>query len=197
MPGPESGEDTPSLPVTTQQGHPFPMVGVRPATGIPRHEPGHQGGRPTVTWRTPRRSKSIAEEPELGKSGHRRGQAGDARQEDTILRGQSYAEIRCQFISAQSLSWAQLVETSWTAACQASLSITNTQSLLKFMSIESVIPFNNLILCRPLLLPSIFPSVRVFSNESVLPIRLPKCWIFSFSISPSNEFSGLVSFRID
>ena len=193
MPGPESGEDTPSLPVTTQQGHPFPMVGVRPATGIPRHEPGHQGGRPTVTWRTPRRSKSIAEEPELGKSGHRRGQAGDARQEDTILRGQSYAEIRCQFISAQSLSWAQLVETSWTAACRASLSITNTQSFLKIMS---GIPSNHLILCHPLLLPSVFPSIKVFSNESVLHIMWPKYWSFHFSISPFNEYSGLISFRI-
>ena len=159
MPGPESGEDTPSLPVTTQQGHPFPMVGVRPATGTPRHEPGHQGGRPTVTWRTPRRSKSIAEEPELGKSGHRRGQAGDARQEDTILRGQSYAEIRCQFISAQSLSWAQLVETSWTAACRASLSITKSWSLLKLISIETVTTSNHLMLCHPLLLlPSISAS---------------------------------------
>ena len=172
MPGPESGEDTPSLPVTTQQGHPFPMVGVRPATGIPRHEPGHQGGRPTVTWRTPRRSKSIAEEPELGKSGHRRGQAGDARQEDTILRGQSYAEIRCQFISAQSLSWAQLVETSWTAACRASLSITKSWSLLKLTAIESVMPSSHLILCHPrLILPSIFSSIRILSSESVLHIR--------------------------
>ena len=107
--------------------------------------------------------------------------------------------VCCRLIisSVQALSCVRLFATPWTAACQASLSITNTQSLLKFMSIESVIPFNNLILCRPLLLPSIFPSVRVFSNESVLPIRLPKCWIFSFSISPSNEFSGLISFRID
>ena len=85
-----------------------------------------------------------------------------------------------------------------TAAYQASLSITNSQSLLKLVSIESVMPSNHLILCRPLLLPpSIFPSIRVFSNELVLHIRWPKCWSFSFSISPSNEYSGLISFRID
>ena len=86
----------------------------------------------------------------------------------------------------------------WTAACQASLSITNSQNLLKHMSIQSVMPANHLILCHPLLLlPSIFPSIRVFSNESVLCIRWPKCWSFSFRISPSNEYSGLISFRID
>ena len=83
-------------------------------------------------------------------------------------------------------------------ACQASLSITNFWSLLKLMSIKSVMPSNHLILCHPLfLLPSIFPSIRVFSNESVLHIRWPKYWSFSFSISPSNEYSGLISFRID
>ena len=88
--------------------------------------------------------------------------------------------------------------TPWTAAHQASLSITNFQSLLKLISIESVMPSNHLILCRPLLLlPSIFPSIRVFSNESVLHIRWTKYWSFSFSISPSNEYSGLISFRID
>ena len=86
----------------------------------------------------------------------------------------------------------QLFATAWTAACQASLSITKSQSLLKLMSIESVMPSNHLILCHPrLLLPSIFPSIRVFSNESVLRIRWPKYW--SFSISPSNEYSGLIS----
>ena len=88
--------------------------------------------------------------------------------------------------------------TSWTAACQASLSITKSQNLLKFMSIESVMPTNHLILCHPLLLlPSVFPGIRVFSNESVLHIRWPKYWSFSFSISPSNEYSGLISFRMD
>ena len=88
--------------------------------------------------------------------------------------------------------------TPWTAACQTSLSITNSHSLLKLMSIESVMPPNHLILCRPLLLlPSIFPSIRVFSNESGLHIRWPKYWSFSFTISPSNEYSGLISFRMD
>ena len=96
------------------------------------------------------------------------------------------------------LSHVQLFATPWTAACQASLSITNSQSLLKLMSIELVMPSNHLILCRPLLLlPSIFPSIRVFSNESVLHIRWPKFWSFNFSISPSNEYSGLISFMID
>ena len=89
-------------------------------------------------------------------------------------------------------------ETPWTAACQASLSITNSWSLLKFMSIESVMSSNHLILYQTLLLPhSIFPSIRVFSNESVLCTRWPKYWSFSFSISPSNEYSGLISFRMD
>ena len=88
--------------------------------------------------------------------------------------------------------------TPWTAACQASLSITNSQSLPKLISIESVMPSNHLIICHPLLLlPSIFPSIRVCSNESALRIRWPKYWSFSFSISPSNEYSGLISFRMD
>ena len=100
--------------------------------------------------------------------------------------------------SFQSLSWVQLFTTPWTAACQASLSTTNSQSLLKLMSIELVMPSNHLILCHPLLLlPSIFPSIRIFSNESVLNIRWSKYWSFSFSISPSNENSGLISFRMD
>ena len=91
-----------------------------------------------------------------------------------------------------------LCVTPWTAACQASLYITNFQSLLKLMSISLVMPFNHPIFCHPLLfLPSILPSIRVFSNESVLRIRWPKYWSFSFSISPSNEYSGLISFRID
>ena len=96
----------------------------------------------------------------------------------------------------QSLSHIQLFVTPWTAAHQASLSFTNSQSLLK--SIELVMPSNHLILCHPLLCqPSVFLSIRVFSNESVLRIRWPKCWSFGFSISPSNEYSGLISFRID
>ena len=86
----------------------------------------------------------------------------------------------------------------WTAACQASLSFTISGTVLKLMSIESVMLSNNLILCRPLLLLlSVFPSIRVFSNESVLPIRWPKCWSFSFNVNPSNEYSGLISFRMD
>ena len=102
------------------------------------------------------------------------------------------------FSSVQSLSRVQLFMTPWTAARQASLSITNSWSLLKLMSIESVMPSNHLILCHPLLLlPSIFPSIRVFSNESVLGIRWPKDWSFSFSISPPNEYSGLIFFRMD
>ena len=105
--------------------------------------------------------------------------------------------LRChQFCSVQSLSCVRLFATPGTAARQASWSITNSQSLTKLMSIESVMPSNHLILCRPLhLLPSIFPSIRGFSNESALPIRWPVYWNFSFSISPSNEYSGLISFR--
>ena len=96
-----------------------------------------------------------------------------------------------------SLSRVQLFVTPWTATRQASLSIINSSSLLKLMSIKSVMPSNHLIICRPLLLlPSTFPSIRVFSNESVLRIRWPKYWSFSFSISSSNEYSGLISFRI-
>ena len=100
--------------------------------------------------------------------------------------------------SVQSLSHVQLFETPWTAAHQAPLSITNSWSLLKLMSIELVMPSNYLILCCPLLLPpSIFPSIGVFSNESALHIRWPKYWNFSFNISPSNEHSELISFRMD
>ena len=102
------------------------------------------------------------------------------------------------FSSVQSLSRVQLFATPWTAARQASLSVTNSWRLLKLMSIESVMPSNRLILCCPFLLPpSIFPSIRVFSKESALCIRWPKYWSFSFSISPSNEHSGLISFMID
>ena len=102
------------------------------------------------------------------------------------------------FSSVQTLSCVWLFATPWTAAFQASLSITNSWSLLKLMFIELVMPSSHLILCHPLLLPpSIFPSIRVFSNESVLCIRWPKYWRFSFSISPSNDYSGLISFKID
>ena len=98
----------------------------------------------------------------------------------------------------QSLTHVQLFSTPWTAALQASLSFSISLSLLELKSTESVMPSNHFILCHPLLLlPSIFPSIRVFSSESILCIRWPKCWSFSFSISPSNEYSGLVSFRMD
>ena len=101
-------------------------------------------------------------------------------------------------MSVHSLTGVQLFATPWTAPRQASLSITNYRRLLKLISIMSVIPSNHLILCHPLLLqPSTFPSIRVFSNELVLCIRWPKYWSFSFSISPSNEYSGLISFRMD
>ena len=103
-----------------------------------------------------------------------------------------------QFSSVQLLSHLQLFATPWTAACQASLPITNSQSSLKLMDMESVMPSKHLILCCPLLIPpSNFPSISVFSNESALHSRWPKYWNFSFSISPSNEYSGLISFRVD
>ena len=103
-----------------------------------------------------------------------------------------------QFSSVRSLSHVRIFVIPWTAARRASLSITNSQSLLKLMSIDSVMSSNHLILCRPLfLLSSIFPNIRVFSNDSVLHIRWPKYWSFNFNISPSNEHSGLISFRMD
>ena len=106
------------------------------------------------------------------------------------------ANTYCSLV--QSLIHVRLFATPWTAAHQASLAITNSWSLLKLLSIELVMSFNHLILCRPLLLlPSIFPSIRVFSNESILHIRWPKYWSFNFSISPSNEHSGMISFRLD
>ena len=101
-------------------------------------------------------------------------------------------------VVVQSLSNVRLFATPWTAACQASLPITNSQTLLKLMSIELVMPSSHLILCHPLLLsPSIFPSIRLFSNESALRIRWPKYWSFSFNIRPSNEYSRLISFTMD
>ena len=121
---------------------------------------------------------------------------GNINKQYTIICGHDRASV--QFSSVQSLSRVRLFATPWTAACQASLSITNSWSLPRLMSIESVMPSNHLILCRPLLLlPSIFPSIRVFSNESALHIRWPKYWGFSFSISPSNEHPGLIFFRMD
>ena len=107
------------------------------------------------------------------------------------------ASVFVHFSSVQSLSHVRLFATSWIAACQASLSITNCRNLPKPMSIESVMPSNQLLLCHPLLLPSTFPSIRVFSNESALLIRRPKYWSFRFNITPSNEHQGLISFRMD
>ena len=107
-------------------------------------------------------------------------------------------KLTLQFTSVQSLCHVWLFATPWTAAHQASLFVSNSQSLPKLMSIELVMPSNHLILCRPLLfLPSIFPSIRIFSNESALHIRWPKYWNFSFNISPANEHPGLISFRMD
>ena len=109
-----------------------------------------------------------------------------------------FPSLSPSFSSVQSLSCVRLFATPWIAACQASLSITNSRSLLKLMSIESVVPSSHLILCRPLLLlPPIPPSIRVFSSESTLHMRWLKYWSFSFSTSPSNEYSGLISFRMD
>ena len=110
---------------------------------------------------------------------------------------QSIACLFILFSSVQSLSHVRLFATPWTTAHQASLSITNSRSLLKHMSIESVMPSSHLTLCRPLLLPPIPPSIRIFSNESTIHMRWPKYWSFSFSISPSNEHPGLISFRMD
>ena len=115
-----------------------------------------------------------------------------------LYRGTSTSNQERFTSSVQSLSHVRLFLNPWTAALQASLSITNSGSLFKLMSIELVMPSNHLILCRPLLLlPSIFPRIRDFSSESVLCIRWPKYWNFSFSISPSNEYSGLIYFSID
>ena len=113
------------------------------------------------------------------------------------LQDSTLHHVAHQISLVQSFSCVWFFATPWTAARQASLSITNSWSLLKLRSIASVMPSNHLILCHPLLLlPSIFPSIRVFSNESVLPIRCPEYWHFCFSISPSNEYSGLISFRM-
>ena len=115
-----------------------------------------------------------------------------------LSRQGSPMEHSVHFSSVQSLSRVRLFATPWTAARQSSLSITNSQSLLKLMSIKSVMPSNHLVLCHSIfLLTSIFPSIRVFSNESVLHNRWPKYWSFSFSISPSSEYSGLISFRME
>ena len=130
------------------------------------------------------------------------GVLGNTKAKSLVFTSRSYGDcapnLWSLLSSVQSLSRVRLFVTPWTVARQASLSITNSRSLLKLMSIESVMPSNHLILCCPLLLPpSIFPTIRVFSKESVLRIKWPKHWSFSFSISPSNEYSGLISFRVD
>jgi len=115
-----------------------------------------------------------------------------------ILFSRKWCEVLFIWASVQPLSNVQLFATSWTAACQAPLFITNSWSLLKLMSIKLVMSSNHLFLCRPLFLPpSIFPRIRIFSSESVLHTRWPKYWSFSFSINPSNEYSKLISFRMD
>ena len=125
--------------------------------------------------------------------------SGLERKIEDITKSQSRGrKVHLSPFVVQLLSHVHLFATQWTAAHQASLSFTTSRSWLKLMSIESLMPSNHLILCHPLLLPSsIFPNIRVFSNESVLCIRWPKYWNFSFSISPSNEYSGLISFRMD
>ena len=152
------------------------LHGLKPGLGVHRQAP---GGKPTASASPQARLQTFQRQLPPG---------------SVVSSSQAFV----QFSSVQSLSCVQLFSTPRTAARQASLSITNSWSLLKLMSIESVMPSNHLILCSPLLLlPSIFPSIRIFFNESVLHIRWPKHWSFSFSISPSNEYSGLISFRID
>ena len=123
--------------------------------------------------------------------------SGTGSDKASVLHGMKWERHGVIIRSVQPLSCFWLFVTPWTAACHISLSITNSQSLLKLVAIESVMPSNHLILCHPLLLlPSIFPSIRVFSNESTLRIRWPKYWSFSLSTSPSNEYSGLISFKM-
>jgi len=146
-------------------------------------------------WNVSRPTVRIRKQPEGSRLERNMGWKGeiDMNREKKIA-----ALLPCLLLSQFSHSCIQLFATPWTAASQPSLSITNSQSLLKLMSIESVMPCNHLIVCGTLfLLPSIFPSIKVFSNESVIHIRWPKYWSFSFSISPSSEYSGLISFRID
>ena len=143
-----------------------------------------------------------AEEPEIKlptSAGSQKKQGNSKKKKKIYLCFTAYASFWLyQFSSVQSLSHVRLFATPWTAARQALLSITNSQSSAKLMFIRSAMPSNYLILCRPLLLlPSIFPSIRVFSNESALHIRWPKYWSFSFNISPSKEHPGLISFRMD
>ena len=155
-------------------GLPFPSAGDLQNTGT---EPGY----PTL------QPDSLSTEP-----------PGKTLQYLKLLENNGYISLCCTIGAVQSLSRVQLLAIPWTAVYQASLSITNSRSLRKLISIKQVMPSNHLILCWPLLLlPSIVLRIRVSSNESVLHIRWPKYWSFSFSISPSNEYSGLISFRVD
>ena len=155
-------------------GLPFPSAGDL-------HNPGIEPGSPTL------QPDSLPNEP-----------PGKTLQYLKLLENNGYISLCCTISSVQSLSRVQLLAIPWIAIYQASLSITNSQSLRKLISIKQVMPSNHLILCWPLLLlPSIVLSIRVSSNESVLHIRWPKYQSFSFSISPSNEYSGLISFRMD
>ena len=153
-----------------------------------------------VTWELVLRallSLVLSTAPALG-LGPQRSRPGENQEWKSIMMRKLSPELHVHFSSVQPLSHVQLLVTPWTAAHQTSLSITNSLSLLKLMSIESVMSSSHLTLCHPLLLlPSVSPSIRVFSNESVLCIRWPKSWSFSFSISPSKEYSGLISFRMD
>ena len=158
----------------------------------------------TIRWHTYKRSRTVSGEKVKYVTGFRKaflkarwGGASQLMHNSLIGWWWGNREVS-EFSSVQSLSYVRLFVIPWTAAHQASLSITNSWSLLKLMYIELVMPFNHLILCHPLiLLPSTFPNFRVFSNELVLPIRWPKYWRFSFSISPSNEHLGLISFMMD
>ena len=171
-------------------GQPFPSPGDLPNPGIKARYPTQQADSlPADHKGSPKETLKIFLPPSC-----------KTRRMSSGLDGQREG-LECtqnQFNSVQSLSCVQLLVTPWTAARQASQSITNSWSILKLKSIMSVMPSNHLILCCPLLLPpSIFPSIRAFSSEWVLHIRWPKYWSFSFSISPSNEYSGLISFRTD
>ena len=150
-----------------------------------------------LAWRIPG-TEEPSGLPSMGLQSRTRLKLLSSSSRQSLRKTEYYNILNPSLSSVQSLSRVWLFATPWTAAHQASLSITNFRSLLKLMSIELVMPSNHLVLCRPLLLlPSIFPSIKVFSNESVLRIRWPKDWSSSFNISPSNQHSGLISFRME
>ena len=184
---------------------PFVFGGIFPTQGLTQcllhwqvdSSPlGHQGS-PTLGWRLPTKLQHMCSISRLGQSTFFNSFSWKIRAYSNSIYFKSW-EDSCQFSSVQSPSRVQLFATPWTTARQSSLSITNSRSPPKSMSIELVMPSNQLILCCPLLLlPSIFHSIRVFSNESALCIRWPKYWSFRFNISPSSEHPGLISFRMD